>query len=135
MRIVYTRSFTLQQVLYAVLLYFNKRCGLRTSGVQFIFWLLLGLFSMPKYRMYAVQLRLYSSSNHDFISFVIFYCLVWIMIVLNCFADKEQMEFKYPRTTVRIPYRKLVFEKLDSIPKIIIIPNFRIQAPSRHPVF
>lgn len=67
-----------------------------------MFWFLLGLFSMPKYRMYAVHIRLYSSSNQDFISFVIFYCFVWIMIVLNCFADKEQMEFKYPRTPVRI---------------------------------
>lgn len=47
-------------------------------------------------------MRLYEISNadHDLISFLIFYGFVWIMLLLNCFADKEQMEFKYPRTPV-----------------------------------
>ena len=94
------------QALSAVLIYFNRRNGLRTSGILFFFWFLLTICSIPRIRTEARgQTALFecdecSWEKYQFISFMIFFSLSCIMFLINCFSDKEPLVAKYEKTEV-----------------------------------
>lgn len=97
-------------MLSGTLVYFNKRYGLRTSGPLFLFWLTLTLFAIPYCRtevllLYEEQLADNNNSydlwaEHNFISFMIYFSMIGLMTVLNCFVDKKPLELKYPKQSV-----------------------------------
>lgn len=39
-------------------------------------------------------------AQYNFVSFMIFFSFSWIILFLNCFADKEANETKYPKSSV-----------------------------------
>lgn len=94
------------QCLSVTLLYHNRKAGLRASGVLFIFWLLLILAGLPQLRS---EIVLHKKAEEDenvryvFISYLIYYPLIVLMFILNCFADMA------PKVT---PYK---FEKVITV--------------------
>ncbi|XP_071454824.1 multidrug resistance-associated protein 1 isoform X2 [Hetaerina americana] len=81
-----------------VLLLFNLKKGLRSSGLLFLFWLLFCLCEAVQYRtqiMDATYDESYASS-FSFVLFMIYYPLLVAMLFLNCFADAPPNFLHYP---------------------------------------
>ncbi|XP_046388552.1 multidrug resistance-associated protein 1-like [Ischnura elegans] len=81
-----------------VLLNLNLRRGIRTSGLQFIFCLLLLVCESFQFRS-----RIVNSSHDDsagrrmsFILFVIYFPLIGCLLLLNSFADSPPKKLFYP---------------------------------------
>ncbi|KAK4875040.1 hypothetical protein RN001_011462 [Aquatica leii] len=90
--------------LSALFLIYNRKHGLRTSGVQFLFWFLIGLFGAPQFRTEILSSQRQTPDLYYFyISYLIYYPLVLLMIILNCFADKAPVVTKYPKSKKPCP--------------------------------
>lgn len=98
----------LVQTLSAALLEFNRRAGLRTSGLQFLFWFILLICGLPQLRS---QIRgrhkrqsepgdVHHYAEYYFTSYLIFYIISIAIWILNCYADKEPLQTKYPKSEV-----------------------------------
>lgn len=77
-------------VLANTLMYYNKKHGLRASGILFFYWLLQILCGLPQLRREAVKYQNAIENDKDvfnFYSYIIYYILNTIMFCLNCFAD------------------------------------------------
>lgn len=94
----------------AALLEGNRRFGLRTSGLQFLFWLLLLICCIPQLRS-QIQGR-HNRIAHDidspleefyFASYLIFYIFTLAIWMLNCYADREPLQTKYPKSKKPYP--------------------------------
>lgn len=89
------------QIYVAMLQHIHKIKGHRSSGLLFTFWVLLAFCSIAQLRWEVIN---YNSGNFDplnwagyrFISYVIFYTIVSIMLVLNLFSDKAPRHTTYP---------------------------------------
>lgn len=89
-------------VLAGCLQYYHKRKGHRTSGLLFVFWLLLSFCSIPQLRWEVLN---YKEDNFNpeinlagfkFINFITFFALISLMTLLNCFCDKHPRHSTYP---------------------------------------
>lgn len=86
----YASFIILITVLYSLaLMVFAKRRGLITSGVQFMFWLLLAVFGAVTYRSYFMKLNEpgINIKHVSFTIYVIYYPLVIAQLVLHGLAD------------------------------------------------
>ncbi|KAJ0175661.1 hypothetical protein K1T71_008820 [Dendrolimus kikuchii] len=111
-------------VLSGTLLYYNRKYGMRASGVLFFFWLLLVLAGLPQLRSEIVNhYNLSDDENvrYIFVSFMIYYPAIVIMFVLNCFADlpPKDTPYKYeknqcPESAAGFPSR-LTFSWFDPL--------------------
>ncbi|XP_030238826.1 multidrug resistance-associated protein 1 isoform X11 [Drosophila navojoa] len=95
----------------------NRKYGVQTSGCQFLFWLFLVIFSIPRCRTEARMhqersdiINSQKATPHDFswetyqfCSFFIFFTLSVLMLILNCFADRLPRQTKYKRGPKEIP--------------------------------
>ncbi|KAK9886064.1 hypothetical protein WA026_014848 [Henosepilachna vigintioctopunctata] len=78
-------------VLSASILLLNRKYGLHTSGVQFLFWLLgvlCGAFQLRSEMKAALTRTEYLVSHSEFYMYLIHYVAVVTLFLLNCFADK-----------------------------------------------
>lgn len=110
--------------LSATLLYYNRKYGMRASGVLFFFWLLLILSGLPELRSEIVHhYNLSDDENvrYNFVSFMIYYPAIVIMFLLNCFADlpPKDTPYKYeknqcPENAAGFPSR-LTFSWFDPL--------------------
>ncbi|CAH1105172.1 unnamed protein product [Psylliodes chrysocephalus] len=83
------------------LVYFNRKYGMQTSGLLFLFWFFLALCGIPQFR---TEIR--RGQNNDippehyyfYTSYLIYYPLVCLMFILNCLADQAPKERKYPQS-------------------------------------
>lgn len=105
-------------MLSVTLLCYNRKYGIMTSGVLFLFWLLLILAGLPQLRSEIVH---YSSNTdayarYSFGSYILYYTLTVIMFVLNCFADLPPRDTPYD-------YKEV---KLIPIPSNFMKPSFFI---------
>ncbi|XP_038214940.1 multidrug resistance-associated protein 1 isoform X1 [Zerene cesonia] len=85
-------------VLAATLLYYNRKCGMRASGVLFFFWLLLILAGLPQLRseiMNHYERADDENVQYNFVSYMIYYPMILLMFVLNCFADLPPRDSPY----------------------------------------
>lgn len=84
-----------------MLVVYNRKYGIRSSGLQFLFWFVFALCGAPQFR---TEIRGATNEMPDpyyfYISYLIFYPLVLIMFFLNCFADKAPRESLYPKSDV-----------------------------------
>lgn len=92
-------------MLAAVLLEANRRYGLRTSGVQFLFWTILLICGIPQLRTQIRGRKLVESHTQNdsyveyyFWSYLIFYIISLAIWFLNCFADHEPKQMKHPKS-------------------------------------
>ncbi|KAF2879992.1 hypothetical protein ILUMI_26180, partial [Ignelater luminosus] len=96
--------------LSAILLVSNRKYGLRTSGVQFIFWLLVVLCAIPQFRTEILEAQKEKPEPYYFfISYMIYFPLAVIMLFLNCFADKAPKVSGYPKSDKTCPEEKASF--------------------------
>lgn len=80
------------------MLYFNRKYGMRASGVLFFFWLLLILAGLPQLRSEVIShytLREDENVQYNFVSYMIYYSLILLMFILNCFADLPPRDTPY----------------------------------------
>lgn len=111
------------QALSATLLVFNRKFGLRTSGLQFLFWIFLWIAGIPQLRTQIRWRRERSESEtvdhlaeYNFTSYIIFFSLSVAIWFVNCFADREPLQTKYPKSEVSNKsdcYRQSLMRKLD----------------------
>lgn len=97
------------QALSAALLELNRKFGLRTSGLQFLFWFFLLICGIPQLRgqihkrhdrqAYRIE---DSYEEYYFTSYLIFYIASLAIWILNCYADREPLQTKYPMSKVRL---------------------------------
>lgn len=102
------------QALSATLLYYNRKFGLRASGVLFFFWFFLIIAGLSQLRSEIVDhANLPDDKNvqYSFVSYMVYYPLIVLMFVLNCFADLP------PRDT---PYK---YEKVTWLDILLTLPN------------
>lgn len=92
-------------MLSALLLEANRRYGLRTSGLQFLFWTLLLICGIPQLRtqirgrkLRQLQDQDDSHADYTFWSYLIFYIISLALWILNCYADREPDQTKYPKS-------------------------------------
>ncbi|XP_031762816.2 multidrug resistance-associated protein 1 isoform X5 [Galleria mellonella] len=84
--------------LSATLLYYNRKFGMRASGVLFFFWLLLILAGLPQLRSEVIrhyQMEDDENVKYNFISYMVYYPLIVLMFILNCFADLPPKDTPY----------------------------------------
>ncbi|CAH2108143.1 unnamed protein product [Euphydryas editha] len=85
-------------ILSATLLYYNRKYGMRASGVLFFFWFLLLLAGIPQFRSeILMHYRSAEDENvqYNFVSYMIYYPLIVLMFILNCFADLPPRDSPY----------------------------------------
>lgn len=71
---------------------------MRASGVLFFFWLLLILAGLPELRSrIIVHYNLKDDENvqYNFVSYMVYYPLIVLMFILNCFADLPPNDSPY----------------------------------------
>ncbi|XP_023935367.1 multidrug resistance-associated protein 1 isoform X2 [Bicyclus anynana] len=111
-------------ILSATLLYYNRKYGMRASGVLFFFWLLLILAGLPQLRsevMSHYTLTEDENVQYNFVSYMIYYSLIILMFILNCFADLPPRDTPYkfeknqcPESAAGFPSR-LTFSWFDPL--------------------
>ncbi|XP_059617015.1 multidrug resistance-associated protein 1 isoform X2 [Phlebotomus argentipes] len=91
-------------VLAAVLLFYNKKHGLQTSGLLWLFWFFLVIFSIPQCRSEVRNSNMRNSlgiedpwAQYQYVSFMIFFAMTCEMFLLNCFADKAPEVTNYDK--------------------------------------
>ncbi|XP_053612783.1 multidrug resistance-associated protein 1 isoform X6 [Plodia interpunctella] len=110
--------------LSATLLYYNRKYGMRASGVLFFFWLLLVMAGMPQFRSEITRHFLREDDEnvrYNFVSYMVYYPLILLMFILNCFADlpPKDSPYKYeknqcPESAAGFPSR-LTFSWFDPL--------------------
>ncbi|XP_066145734.1 multidrug resistance-associated protein 1 isoform X1 [Euwallacea fornicatus] len=110
-------------LLSGLLLFYNRKYGIRSSGLQFLFWFLVSLFGAAQFRteIRGAQRQDIPSSYYQYISYLVYYPLVVLMLLLNCFADQPPIVTKYPNTQNPCPedgasfISRLVFAWFDKM--------------------
>uniref|UniRef100_A0A336KSQ1 ABC-type glutathione-S-conjugate transporter n=1 Tax=Culicoides sonorensis TaxID=179676 RepID=A0A336KSQ1_CULSO len=104
-------------ILSIFVVYFNKIHGVRTSGTMFLFWVFLTVLAIPQMltESRAFENRKENPTDDDawpqyeFISFCIYFGLICLELLLNCFADSEPRESKYKKQEKPCPETKSSF--------------------------
>lgn len=88
-----------------MLLEANRRYGLRTSGLQFLFWTILLICGIPQIRTQIRGQKALQNINqsdsyveYHLWSYLTFYIICIAIWFLNCYADREPSQMKYKKT-------------------------------------
>ncbi|XP_055685130.1 multidrug resistance-associated protein 1 isoform X4 [Lutzomyia longipalpis] len=91
-------------VLAGVLMFYNKKHGLQTSGLLWLFWFFLMIFAIPQCRSEVRNSNMRSTlgiedswAEYRYVSFMIYFTFVCEMFLLNCFADKPPRVTNYDK--------------------------------------
>lgn len=95
--------FKFSQLLSGLLLVYHRKHGIRSSGVLFLFWGLASFFGAAQYRteIRGAQ-KTEPDSYYQYVSYLIYYPMVLLMLLLNCFADRPPRITKYSKSQVRL---------------------------------
>lgn len=104
---------------------YHKAKGHRTSGLLFIFWLVLVVLAIPQLideiREFSEkeQLDVNSWLGFQYVNYIIYFSLASLMLLLNCFADKAPLDTTYAKYSNPSPelsasfLRKIFFQWFD----------------------
>lgn len=109
----------------AIFVLVQRKKGIRTSALQFLFWGLLMLLAIPQYRTEIryiqsrteVDMEELSWRDYKAFNYMAYFPLVFFVFVFNCFADKCQV--KTEKTSKTSPelgssfVRKIMFQWFD----------------------
>ncbi|XP_059476483.1 multidrug resistance-associated protein 1 isoform X3 [Neocloeon triangulifer] len=94
----------------------NRRKGLVTSGLLFQFWLYLAICGAFEFRTLILSSSdlaqedvVYASGDFRFVTYLIHYSLVLVMLVLNGFADAPPRFSEYPKVDNMCPEARSSF--------------------------
>ncbi|XP_017881737.1 multidrug resistance-associated protein 1 isoform X2 [Ceratina calcarata] len=98
-------------IVTVILVIYNKKYGIRSSGLLFLFWFLLVVCGVVQYRS---LLRLYINkgevtSMYYFVSYMIYYPIVVLLFFLNFFVDAEPKYSEYPKVERLCPEQSCSF--------------------------
>lgn len=96
-------NYFIPQAYSGILVYYNKKYGMHSSGLLLLFWFLLALCGIPEFRTVIRELqtaKLLPEIYGDRIIYLIYYPLVVVMLLLNCPSDKPPKETLYKKTQV-----------------------------------
>lgn len=86
------------------LVYYNKKHGMHTSGLLFLFWFVMFFFGIPQFRSEIHASDISEEKYGAHIIYLIYFPFVIIMFLLNCVADKPPLETKYLKTDVSLHF-------------------------------
>ncbi|KAK2583563.1 hypothetical protein KPH14_009513 [Odynerus spinipes] len=95
-------------ILAAVLLFYNNKYGMRTSGLLFLFWFFLVLCGIVQLRS-LLRKNLDEEPTYPFVSYMIYYILVVSMFLLNFIVDAEPKYSEYTSVEKPCPEQKASF--------------------------
>nr|CAD7400512.1 unnamed protein product [Timema poppensis] len=106
------------------LIVYNRKRGLRTSGLLFLFWFILTIFGIPQFR-FEIHRALKEDPRPEpffpFVSYMIYYPVTVAIFILNCFADAPPKFSEYPSVENPCPEQgasflsKLFFSWFDAL--------------------
>nr|CAD7427423.1 unnamed protein product [Timema monikensis] len=106
------------------LIVYNRKRGLRTSGLLFLFWFILTIFGIPQFR-FEIRRALRDDPRPEpffpFVSYMIYYPVTVAIFILNCFADAPPKYSEYPPVENPCPEQgasflsKLFFSWFDAL--------------------
>ncbi|XP_011699218.1 PREDICTED: multidrug resistance-associated protein 1 isoform X6 [Wasmannia auropunctata] len=110
-------SFTLA----STLMQYNRKHGMRTSGLLFLFWFFLSLCGCIQYRSFVNEFIKGAEPTYPLVSYMIYYPIVVILFVLNFLVDAEPKFSEYPTVESPCPEQgssfpsKIFFAWFDSL--------------------
>ncbi|XP_068990928.1 multidrug resistance-associated protein 1 isoform X5 [Neodiprion pinetum] len=79
-----------------VLLLYNRKYGMRTSGLLFLFWFLLASCGAVQYRSIIRGHNQSTEVTYSYVSYMIYYPVVLVLFLLHFFVDGEPRFSEYP---------------------------------------
>ncbi|XP_033224446.1 multidrug resistance-associated protein 1 isoform X4 [Belonocnema kinseyi] len=107
--------------LAAVLLVYNKKFGMRTSGLLFLFWFLHAIVGCVRYRSLIRSSAHKTEVTYEFVSYMIYYPVVVLLFLLNFRVDAAPKVSEYAPTERPCPEQnssfpsRLFFAWFDSL--------------------
>ncbi|XP_076389766.1 multidrug-Resistance like Protein 1 isoform X2 [Megachile rotundata] len=108
-------------IITVVLVIYNRKYGMRTSGLLFLFWFLLALCGLVQYRSIIRSYIIKGQVTYPFISYMIYYPIVVLLFFLNFLVDAEPKYSEYPKVDKPCPEQgssfpaKVFFTWFDSM--------------------
>ncbi|XP_057325978.1 multidrug resistance-associated protein 1 isoform X1 [Microplitis mediator] len=104
-----------------LLMHYNRKCGMRTSGLLFLFWFLLACFGAVQFRSLIRDYNNQPELPYSFVSYMIYYPVVLVLLLLNFLVDAEpkfsrygQVERPCPEQAASYPSR-ILFAWFDAL--------------------
>ncbi|XP_077258461.1 multidrug-Resistance like Protein 1 isoform X5 [Temnothorax americanus] len=104
--------------LASTLMQYNRKHGMRTSGLLFLFWFFLTICGCVQYRSFVNEFIKGAEPTYPLVSYMIYYPIVVILFVLNFLVDAEPKFSEYPTVESPCP------EQSSSFPSRIIFAWF-----------
>ncbi|XP_076227007.1 multidrug-Resistance like Protein 1 isoform X2 [Nomia melanderi] len=95
-------------ILAFILMMYNKKRGMRTSGLLFLFWFLLVVCGVVQYRS-VLRLINKEEVTYSFVSYMIYYPVIVILLLLNFLVDAEPTYSEYPKEEMPCPEQSSSF--------------------------
>ncbi|KAL6447242.1 hypothetical protein ACFW04_001485 [Cataglyphis niger] len=105
-------------ILASTLMIYNRKRGMRTSGLLFLFWFFLALCGCVQYRDSINELIEGEHPSYLSVCYMIYYPIVVILFVLNFLVDAEPKFSEYPTVETPCP------EQSSSFPSRILFAWF-----------
>ncbi|XP_029673301.1 multidrug resistance-associated protein 1 isoform X1 [Formica exsecta] len=105
-------------ILASILMTYNRKRGMRTSGLLFLFWFFLALCGCVQYRLSINELIEGEQPSYLLVCYMTYYPIVVILFVLNFLVDAEPKFSEYPTVETPCP------EQSSSFPSRILFAWF-----------
>ncbi|XP_074103395.1 multidrug-Resistance like Protein 1 isoform X2 [Cotesia typhae] len=104
-----------------LLLHYNRKCGMRTSGLLFLFWFFLTVCGAVQFRSIIRNYKDQPELPYSFGSYFVYYPIVLILFLLNFLVDAEPKFSRYGQVDRPCPEQsasypsKILFGWFDSL--------------------
>nr|XP_045608210.1 multidrug resistance-associated protein 1-like isoform X2 [Procambarus clarkii] len=75
----------------------EKKRGIQSSGYLFMFWLLVVVCAIPEYGSHFIALMASGTGSFSFGTFMVYFPVVVLMLIFNCFGDAPPLYVDYPK--------------------------------------
>lgn len=104
------------QSLSILLLMYNRKNGLQSSALLWLFWFLLLLCGIVQFRS---EIREYHNQDgpatYSFISYCIYFGIIIAIFLFNCFADHTPRVSKHHEEKVRNMFKLMTYQKRSAV--------------------
>ncbi|XP_060527505.1 multidrug resistance-associated protein 1-like [Cylas formicarius] len=91
--------------LAGTLAFYNKRYGLQSSGLLFLFWFFTAVLATFQFRteIRTVKREGAPDDQYEYVSYLVYYPLVVAMFLLNCFGEGTPRVYQYAKAKKKNP--------------------------------